>query len=127
MQISSQVYSDHIHIVYKYAHKIAKKYGVLFDDLLGPATELMIKAYKKFDESKGIRFSTYLWNWLNPLHDIAKSLFKTYESTVSLGLASVSSGEGVSTTSFVPSVNVTYTPYFVISFLLIIILHFYIF
>lgn len=50
---------SNINLVYSYAHKYKDKFRIEFDDLIQIASVGLCKAVMSFDESRGIKLSTY--------------------------------------------------------------------
>lgn len=70
-------------MIAKMAHKYARNHRDRdFDDLLQDGYEGLMKAYDRFDGSKGCAFSSYAYKWIwAHIKDSAKGKWKTYNNT----------------------------------------------
>jgi hypothetical protein len=64
---ANQLLSNHNKLIKKYSWKIAKAWHIPIVDVLGESYLIFIKAIQKYDENRGIRFSTYLTSQLQGL------------------------------------------------------------
>ena len=78
----TETYNDVESLIFKLCHKYSKQYGGSIDDLYSEACELFTEAYYRFDNSKGVQFSTYIYRtiWLGlRTHSKHKNEFATLE------------------------------------------------
>jgi hypothetical protein len=67
MQLNDATYLEYEGLIKKRCNVISKRYGVEFDEVFGEAQIIFCESINKFDESKGIKFSTFLYHQLRDL------------------------------------------------------------
>lgn len=73
MTITNETYHKYNKLVHSITHRIARKYGLAHDDLIGEALVLFCKAGKSYNPAKGA-FSTHLYHSLKSLHQTAQGI-----------------------------------------------------
>lgn len=65
-------FEEYQNLIYKRASCISKKYHYEYDECLAIGYEIFVNSVKTFDETKGAKFSTYLYTELNRIADEVK-------------------------------------------------------
>lgn len=86
MENLESLFKQYKPMIHKAAWRLAKKYGLDFDDITSRGYDIFMKTAQKFDESKS-SFSTYLYHNLHDLENQCKRQFrknKKFESLESM-------------------------------------------
>lgn len=80
MKMTNELYKKYENMIHQRAHKCFGIYD--YDELVSIGNEIFCKAVLKFDENRGIQFSTYLYHQLRNMMNIANSNSNKFNLTL---------------------------------------------